>query len=494
MRVRKVNTAGIINTIAGNGTGGYGGDGGQATAAKLYYPNDIILDGANNIYVTDAGNNVVRKINTSGIISTVVGYTTTAGFIGDGGQATTAQLNNPSGIAIDANSNLYIADYYNNRIRKVNTSGIINTVVGNGTGGFSGDYGTSTSAELNHPIDIIIDAASNMFIADYSNNRIRFACSTPDIVSGLVTEQNSNPVIAGEVYVFRQSLTHVGLLDTAGSTTINSNGTYTFSALPYGNYFIEAKAAASYSNAVGTYYSNRINKYQWDSAIFITHNGCANGHFSGYNITITETPAQTGTGFISGNVAADFSFGMRLANGNNNNVMGAPLKGIDVKLGKNPGGGCAARTNTDGAGNYSFTNLDTGNYYVYVDIPNFKDTLANLAINTANSTYNNINYCVDSAMVHYCVSQTTGINKVVGIGNEINIYPNPSNGTFVIETNTIEKQIVQLFDVNGKLVLSQNINGKTNNIDASNLNDGVYNLSVTSNEGISINKRLVIIR
>ena len=171
-RVRKVSASGIISTVAGNGTGGYAGDGGAATAAELNAPYDVALDATGNIYIADGSNNCIRKVSTSGIISTVAG-TATGGYSGDGGPATAAKINHPYGIAIDGSGNIYIADEFNNRIRMVNTSGIMSTVAGNGTGAFAGDGGPATAAELNGPQGVAVDAAGNIYIADQSNSRIR---------------------------------------------------------------------------------------------------------------------------------------------------------------------------------------------------------------------------------------------------------------------------------------------------------------------------------
>jgi uncharacterized protein (TIGR03437 family) len=171
-RIRKVNPSGIISTVAGNGAYKFAGDGGPATSASLSYPHDVAVDAAGNLYIADTGNNRVRKVSPSRIISTVAGNGTW-GFSGDGGPATSASLYGPSAVALDASGNLYIADWVNNRIRKVSPSGIISTVAGNGVAGFSGDGGPATSASLNRPAGIAVDAAGNLYIADSWNNRIR---------------------------------------------------------------------------------------------------------------------------------------------------------------------------------------------------------------------------------------------------------------------------------------------------------------------------------
>lgn len=171
-RIRKVTTSGIITTVAGNGNAGYSGDGGPATAASINKPIGITVDAAGNLFIADSYNDRIRKVNTSGIITTVAGIGS-PGFTGDGGAATAAKLYEPTGVCVDDMGNIFIADNNNNRIRKVNTSGIISTVAGNGTAGFAGDGGSATSAQLHYPFEVFAGANNSLFIADYSNNRIR---------------------------------------------------------------------------------------------------------------------------------------------------------------------------------------------------------------------------------------------------------------------------------------------------------------------------------
>src|ERR1700722_8290065 len=160
-----------ISTIAGTGVQGYSGDGGSTTKAMLNGPFGIAVDAAENIYFSDVGNNRIRKITPDGTITTVVGIGV-QGYGGVGGAAINAKISNPAGVALDSSGNLYIGDVGNSRIRKV-TNGIITTIAGNGTAGFSGDGGIATSAEINTPQDVFPDNAGNLYIADTRNNRIR---------------------------------------------------------------------------------------------------------------------------------------------------------------------------------------------------------------------------------------------------------------------------------------------------------------------------------
>jgi len=171
-RIRKVNTSGVITTVAGNGTEGFSGDGGPATSAALNTPIGVAVDMAGNLYIADAFNNRIRKVNTAGVITTVAGNGV-GGFSGDHAAATSASLSAPFGVAVDKAGNLYIADTSNQRVRKVGTSGTIATVAGNGTEGFSGDGGPATRASLNFPTGVTLDRADNLFVTDQSNHRIR---------------------------------------------------------------------------------------------------------------------------------------------------------------------------------------------------------------------------------------------------------------------------------------------------------------------------------
>ena len=172
--IRMVNTAGIISTFAGNGTYGFGGDGGLASATTCSFktPVNIALDKIGNMYICDKGNARIRKINTSGIISTIAG-TGTAGFAGDGLSAVAALIHSPHGVQVDDTGNVYFSDTYNNRVRKINTLGIINTIAGNGTAAYAGNGGPAISAELNQPYGLSIDTMGNIYITDARNNCIR---------------------------------------------------------------------------------------------------------------------------------------------------------------------------------------------------------------------------------------------------------------------------------------------------------------------------------
>lgn len=173
--IREINSiTGNISTIAGTlGTAGYAGDGVAATSALLSAPEGIAFDASGNLYIADTANSCIRKVDDLGNITTIAG-TATAGFVGDGGPAVSSQLDQPWSVAVGPDGNIYVSDLGNNRIRRINTStGIISTVAGNGNASYAGDGGSALSASLNSPTGIAVDPAGNFYIADSENNVVR---------------------------------------------------------------------------------------------------------------------------------------------------------------------------------------------------------------------------------------------------------------------------------------------------------------------------------
>lgn len=215
--IRRVGPDGLITLVAGNGTRGFSGDGGLATQARLNHPNDLAIGPDGSLYIADYDNHRIRRVSPNGIITTIAGNGS-RGYGGDGGPATQAMLRNPQGITVASDSSLYIADRRNHRIRKVSPEGIITTVAGNGILGYDGDGGISTGAKLNLPIAVALSPNENLYIADYYNHRIR------RVVPPLPSFTLENMMVASNsgalVYMFDNEGYHQSTVDTVTDAPI----------------------------------------------------------------------------------------------------------------------------------------------------------------------------------------------------------------------------------------------------------------------------------
>lgn len=428
----------IINTIAGGSTSGYMGDGGLATAAELTRPYGLAIDTSGNIYFSDAGNNCIRKIDALTNIITTIAGNGTQGYSGDGALATNAQLYNPAGLAFDSKGNLIFADAYNNRIRKINlTTGIISTIAGIGTLGFSGDGGAATSAQFYWPFAVALDTSGNLFLPDVNNHRIRRVDAITGIITTIVgtgvqgytgdggqataAELNAPNDIAldrfGNIFFtqgggscIRKVTISTGIITTiAGNGTLGSGGDGGLATAAQLNRPSCVLVDTTGNIFIADYWNNKIRQIAFNTGIITTIAGTG---VSGYN----------GDGVIC-----------QLAE------MSHPAMIIFNRV-----------------GNLFFTDRDNNRVREIV--------------------FNN---------------HTTSINKENG-DNLLKVYPSPSSGSFTLETNASPEQKLQIYDVNGRLVLTQTISGKTI-IDSSSLIDGVYNINIISNERI-IKEKLVILK
>ena len=270
-RIRKVDVStGLISTVAGDGTAAYGGDGGIATSAQLNTPYGVVVDALGNLYIADYGNHRVRRVATRTAIITTIAGTGAAGYSGDDGVASAAQLNNPRGVSLDGSGNLYIADTTNHRIRKIDAVvGIITTAAGTGVGTYGGDGGGATTAQLNTPYAVDADVAGNLYIADYGNNRIRRV----EAATGLIT------TIAGTGVAGYSG-------DGSAATSAKINLPYGVAVDVLGNVYV-----ADYGN-------HRIRKITTGTAVITTiaGTGTANYNGDGGAATVGQLSYPTGVG------------------------------------------------------------------------------------------------------------------------------------------------------------------------------------------------------
>jgi sugar lactone lactonase YvrE len=389
-RLRMVSPTGTITTIAGTGTAGYTGDGSAATNAELKNPTGVALDASGNIYIADGGNNVIRKINGSGIITTIAG-TGTAGFSGDGGLATNATLDFPCCVAIDKNGNVLIADLLNQRIRKIDhTSTNINTIAGNGTSGFSGDGAAATNAELANPFGVAVDNSGNVYIADQFNDRVRMVTNTTKFIS----------TIAGN-----GTASYSG--DNGPATAAELDRPFSLSLDGFGDIYV-----ADYSN-------NRIRRIDIGDSIF--------------------TVAGTGVAGFSGD--------------------GGPALSADLK------------------GPSGITIDPLGNLYISDQSNDRIRELTNI---------------------------TAGINELKINNEQLKIYPNPSNGLFNLSIRNLElgmKYTIDVYSVLGEKTYSSGLlipNLSTGQVDSQFVIDmtgspaGIYMYRVISANGVLVGEGKLI--
>ncbi len=518
--VRKVSPGGIIRTVAGNGTAGYSGDGGPAIAAKLNRPSGVALDGSGNLYIAEIENNVVRKVTVSGIISTVAGhYTGTLGaYSGDGAAATIADLSGPTHIAIDGSGNLYIADLFNNVIRKVNTAGIISTVAGNyygSLGSYSGDGGSATNAYIHGPDGVAVDAIGNIYIADEQNNVIR-KVNTAGIISTIAGNHalgggyNGDGVAAtaaqmyfpdgiacdgsGNLYITDRVNNRIRMVNSLGIIS-------TIAGIGFSSSFGDGGPAtdAGLNNpsdvsldGMGNLYIADANNYTIRKIICMTtpEAGIISGPSSVctyHSISLTET-AHGGTWSSSGSatigstgVLTGVSAGTASITYTVVSACGTSSTVKNVIINPTPSAGIVTGPDSVciGTGNeITLTDTATGGTW---SAANSNAHVSGTGLVTGVTTGTNIisytvtnGYCTSTAQktiyVHEC---NTGVDEINQTSKEVWIYPNPTEKTLNIASNTVIIKIA-LCDITGRELMTSNYSGTNVEINISALANGVY--------------------
>ena len=476
-RIRKINVSGYISTVAGNGSAGNTGDGGQATAAALNMSGGggVFVDKAGNILISNSAGENIRKVNVStGIITTIAGIAGSAGFSGDGGPAASAMVYCPIGVCEDTSGNVYFADAGNNRIRKIDAvTGHITTVIGNGSQSFSGDGGQGTAAGIAIPRDVSADIFGNLYVSDYGNQRIRKYV----IATGIIT------TIAGS-----------GVAGSAGDGG-------------------QATAAQLY-NPVRTFYdggcslyivdqaNSKIRQVNLNTGIIKTVIGNGIQGFAG-----DGSLATTGELYLPCGVTTNKNGDLYVSDGNNHRIRVSPsYGGIFITLAgptSVPGGTAVTFTahssvlnnmsyqwkvngsSISGATNNTYTDASPANGNIYTCVL----TVAPKCGSSYNVTSNSITITT--------YGPPPGPTEVGSqdLLNSAVLYPNPFHGSFTLAATNIENgaAVIKVFDEIGQMVYAESVlvtdNHLTQMVDLQQLPAGVFLVALTDASG-----KLVILK
>jgi sugar lactone lactonase YvrE len=427
MNVQQAKAQYTINTIAGKATLGFSGDNGQASLAELNAPTGVTVDGLGNIYIADFLNVRIRKIATNGIITTIAGNGT-QGFSGDNGLATSAQIDLPAGIAVDTAGNVYFCDQ-SSRVRKISTTGIITTIAGTGVAGYSGDAGMATSAQLNNPSDIEVDVLGNIFIADKLNHRIRKINS-----SGIIS------TIAGT--------------GTAGYSGDNGQATSATLNLPY-----NVKVSASGTIYINDKFNSRIRKINSNGIITtIAGNGTQSFSGDGGQATLAEINFPNGIAVdTSGNIYISDTQNYRIRKISNNGIINSIAGSGSVGFSGDGGSADTAKLN--------------GSVGITVD------------------KFGKVYFTDQQSRIRKLTPSTISAISVFSQYKDISVYPNPATNSLTI-TNITSPTTISFYDTIGKLIIEKHTEGNMT-IDTSTLTHGFYFLVTEDRNGKAFSKVLI---
>ncbi len=416
--VRKIDADGNIHCFAGTYAGGYNGDGIAATSSQLNLPTCVLADCSGNVYIADAWNNRVRKVTTDGNITTIAGNGAAA-YSGDGGPATAAALWIPHGITFDACGNLYICDWQNNSVRLLSTDGNITTFAGSNARGYDGDGGAKDASQLYLPASLAIDGLGNIYIADYGNNVIRAIGATD---SSLPAARHYAAGTTQDLTVCQNSTTSISDLLSIPDVISGMHETWSVSIQPHHGSLSGFNAFATSRNG------------------FTTPSGLTYTPEAGYTGTDSFTVVMT-----DGVTAASTTI--------NVNVVAQPNAGVITGTTSTSDGHSIslAISNGDANGVWTSGNTDIATIDQAGNVTAISNGVVNIAYTVANS----------------CGSKTIGakiaiINEAVTQARPL-LYPNPNNGTFQYEfiSEKDEALTLTVTDVTGRIVYTQPVAAST---------------------------------
>lgn len=477
--IRKVTPTGVITTVAGNGTAGYSGNGGAATSAELSGPVDVAVDASNNLYIADRGNNVIRKVTAStGIISTYAGYqyvySGTWYFGGDGGAATSAFLASPYGVALDGSGNLYIADSQNFRVRKVNTSGTISTYAGGGTSGI-GDGGAATSAELSQPVGVDVDGSGNLFISDvgytlYGGQRVR-KVNTSGTISTYAGNGTGGFTGNGGAATSAEVNDPYGVAtDGSGNLFIADEQNFEVRKVSSGN--INAYAGNHTQGNTGD--GGLATSAEIDVAYGIATDGSGNVYIPDYTHNIirkvsTLCPANAGPNVVDHQSCCGTSYpGV--------NIGTAAVSGMTYAWSPS-----TALNSTSVAQPLStWSNTTTCQVYTV--------TVSGTSCTTSTST---VQVCAQAYHGASCCKLGHFYDSMPALPEKFSVYPNPARDKITVSLYALA-ELIQVVDLQGRIVYeAKNVEAGELSLDLSKYNKGVY--FVIARIGEAIEKQKIVV-
>lgn len=476
--VRVISTSSIITKFAGTygPTSPFSGDGGLAVSAGINSPYDVHVIGT-SVYIVENGSNRIRVVNSSGVINTFAGG---GASLGDGGLATSAQFFQPTRMTHDIAGNIYIADYGQNRIRKINTLGVISTIVGTGSAGSTGDGGLATSALINNPSDVTIDINGNLMVSDMGNHKIRKVCLAPSTLNVVGTKTicsgSSTTLTASgsSSYLWNTSASTTSIVVSPSNTTVYTTTGTTAGCASTINTTVTVKVTPTITvigniticdGATTTFSVSGASNYTWSTAsnatsiavspttnitysVSGTTNGCSSSTV--VNVVVNQLPALTFNSFGFSDTVC--------------------VNGTTVALtGASPSGG-----------NYSGTGIATNV---------FNPNVAGTGTFNVVYSYTNTSGCSSSisriVKVVSCSTTTTSIDENTD-GVTIGLYPNPASSMLTIDTD-YEILNVAVFSITGQQVLTST----TNKFDVSSIPAGAYYLQAVTAKGSSKSAKFI---